>query len=82
MKGHRRPQREFTSQWVTGICSTGKRSRLTKISAKQHAKNMPGERMREYRCEECDSWHVGHLPRAVVQGQVTASEYYRPLAVL
>jgi len=36
--------------------------------------NQPG--MREYRCDQRDVWHIGHLPRDVRSGRRTATDIY------
>jgi hypothetical protein len=32
--------------------------------------------MREYKCATLDGWHVGHMPDAVKQGEITTREIY------
>lgn len=46
---------------------------MARAGARRHSQ---GEQLRPYRCETCALWHVGHLPRAVRRGDVTADEYY------
>jgi hypothetical protein len=64
------------ARWVTGICSSGKRSHADRHSAKAHARSLRGQHLREYFCDVCGGWHVGHLPRAVLQGMMSAADYY------
>lgn len=65
-------------RYVTG-CGCGKRGYVSKTSAKQAIRQIPpdGVRMRPYACPDgLPVWHIGHLPRAVRQGEVSASDYY------
>lgn len=32
--------------------------------------------IRSYYCDECEHWHVGHIPQAVRRGEYTAGEIY------
>lgn len=32
--------------------------------------------MRPYPCDLCTAWHIGHKPRAVMRGEVSASDFY------
>lgn len=32
--------------------------------------------VRPYQCQKCGYWHVGTLPAAVIQGEMTAAEFY------
>lgn len=61
--------------WVTGHCSSGKREHPDRRSAKAHARRMSGH-LRPYECGECGTWHVGHLPLAVIRGRSSAGQYY------
>lgn len=63
--------------WTTGSCLTGKREHQSRRSAKAHAARLRPERLREYLCEHCGAWHVGHLPARVRRGELTAKEHYR-----
>lgn len=64
-------------QWSTGACPTGKRQHPSRRSAKAHSARLRPERVREYQCEQCGTWHVGHLPAAVRRGELTATEHYQ-----
>ena len=50
--------------WTTGRCSTGKRSFVTrkagKMASKSAGKSGLGH-MRVYICNECATFHIGHL---------------------
>lgn len=75
MRGGKRKASK-SQDWVSGVCSTGKRSHTSRNSAKEHSRQLHGEHLREYRCDECSMWHVGHLPRAVMEGLMTARSHY------
>jgi hypothetical protein len=63
----------------TNECPSGKFAHPTRKGAKEHASNArrrTGEHVRPYRCPICDLWHVGHLPRAVVRGEVSSDQAY------
>lgn len=63
----------------TGYCSSGKRvypDRATAKTVAARAERGGRGRMRPYRCGECRGIHLGHLPGAVVRGEVTADEWY------
>jgi hypothetical protein len=51
---------------------------FTRNDAQRRDSNRPDIRghRREYRCDECGLWHLGHLPELVVAGVVTADEWY------
>jgi hypothetical protein len=60
-------------RWIT-CPECGKRAYETKAIAKRTAKFM-GDRMAAYRCQfGGPGWHIGHLPKQVVQGDVPRSE--------
>jgi hypothetical protein len=51
---------------------------IDRNDAKRRDSNRPdvvGHR-REYLCDDCGLWHLGHLPELVVAGVVTADEWY------
>ncbi len=65
--------------WATNSCSTGKRSWVSRADAKGAANRAARggfDKLRPYLCEECDCWHLGHLPRAVRSGAVGRTEFY------
>lgn len=65
-------------EWLPRSCD--KIPCLSRKEARREARRriVPnGGRMRAYRCDWCPYWHVGHLPRLVRIGQLTASEFYR-----
>lgn len=65
--------------WVTDRCSTGKRAYPERAHAKAAVKFMAktgNGGVHAYRCPGCDFWHVGHPPRALVEGRATAEEWY------
>ncbi len=61
-----------------GFCEThGKQLFVSRKKARKTARqiNQPG--LREYPCSEVDGfWHIGHLPKHVVQGRITAPQIY------
>lgn len=63
----------------TGECPSGKRVYLDRATAKRAAGRAARDgrgRMRPYTCGDCAGIHIGHLPAAVVRGEVTADEWY------
>lgn len=60
--------------------SCGKVAYLSRKAAKLNGSKLHNGaskgRMRPYRCPVCDLWHVGHLPRVVIRGFMTAGEAY------
>lgn len=68
-------------QWVDGRCPTGKRGYVDRAGAKHAARSLAktgSAGLRPYRCDQCDYWHTGHKPSAVLRGHVTAKEWYQP----
>lgn len=67
-------------RYVEGRCGCGKRAHITRSSAEEHQRRLrqSGDKgSRPYRCPEGNGlWHVGHLPDAVIRGDVTATEHY------
>lgn len=60
-------------------CPSGKLAHSTRADAKRHAlkhRLSYGDHVRPYRCDHCQLWHVGHLPRVVLDGVTTADEHY------
>jgi hypothetical protein len=63
-------------EWTTGRCPTRKREYLSKADAKLALRRMPGGRdMCAFPCSHAYGdtppvahWHVGHLPRSVING--------------
>lgn len=72
-KDYSRNSADGTIHWHS-CPSCGKRSYIDRRTAKRVAKRHQGH-LNTY---ECDSggWHIGHLPRAVMQGKVAAGQYY------
>lgn len=69
------------THWTEKGCPTGKRSydsRNAAKRAKSRNARMLGDRLSEYWCDQCDSWHLGHLPAAVRRGEISRSELDRP----
>ena len=55
----------------------GKKSWPTKADAKAMAKRTPrGRKLAAYRCG--DHWHLGHLPKPVVEGRIPREQIYPP----
>lgn len=59
-----------------GRCgATGKRMWSTRRRARTAARRVnPGEHMSAYRCDGCGWFHIGHIPRAVVDGVIERSD--------
>lgn len=51
-------------------CQCGKRCYASRSDARQVSRRLGGH-VDEYRCG--DYWHCGHLPRAVIRGEVARS---------
>lgn len=60
--------------WAT-CTHCGKRSYMTKHTARQARKLTSGHGLNVYRCDS-GYWHVGHLPESVRRGRVTRREIY------
>ncbi|WP_251153721.1 hypothetical protein [Cellulosimicrobium sp. Marseille-Q4280] len=62
----------------TRDCPTGKRGYMDKGDAKKVASAMrrEGTKVRAYPCDQCSEFHVGHMPKAVRDGEVSASQFY------
>lgn len=57
--------------YTVTACSTGKRAWVERAAAKtaaETARKSGRGRMRAYLCDECDRWHIGHLPARVRAG--------------
>ena len=77
-RGSRRGRRTQSSVlWSTGSCPSGKREYPSRRSAKVHSARLRSQGVREYQCEQCGAWHVGHLPARVRRGELTATEHYQ-----
>lgn len=63
--------------WTTD-CPTGKRGYAIKGDARKVASAMrrEGAKVRAYPCDQCEEFHVGHMPKAVRDGEVSAEEFY------
>ena len=74
MTGH--PERP---RWTGYPCPTQKRAffdrRAAKAAARSHRK-AGTTNMHVYYCDLCSHWHIGHLPAAVVRGEVSTAEWY------
>jgi hypothetical protein len=61
-------------------CPSGKFGYFTKAEAKTVARRLrklgDNRLMNAYRCGQCGLIHIGHLPRVVMQGEVTRGEYF------
>jgi hypothetical protein len=78
----RRGQRDRPAterQGYAAVCPVhGKRSYVTRADARRAARTGPVSGLREYRCTAADGyWHLGHLPRGVRLGHVTAADVYQ-----
>ncbi|MEU3013400.1 hypothetical protein [Nocardia asteroides] len=66
------------AQW-THCEPCGKRRYQSKAAAKQQARTHTGNygSMSAYECPAVPGqWHIGHLPRAVVRGEIDRTTYY------
>lgn len=65
-------------RWTTSTCPSGKRGYSVKADARRVASAMrrEGSKVRAYLCDRCPNFHVGHLPQAVRDGEVSAEEFY------
>lgn len=59
---------------MTGECK--KVSYRSKRAAKTARRRVGDGGLRPYFCERHNSWHLGHLPRAIHRGDVSRSEVY------
>lgn len=60
-------------------CNTHEKKAFTKSSAKKVARQMNEQGIRKYPCDADLTgtwWHVGHLPKVVREGVMTAAEVY------
>lgn len=54
-----------------------KKVRYMKRSDATKARQFIGDRgLRPYKCEPCNSWHLGHLPIAIRRGEKGRREVY------
>lgn len=65
--------------WATtyaSFCEThGKESWCSRKQAKRRIRDYGSTGMREYRCDVVDGlWHIGRLPKDVIQGRVAERE--------
>lgn len=65
--------------WTAQVCPSGKRSFVTRKGAKMAARSLtkagdPGTR--PYGCDRCGHWHIGHKPRPVIHGEVSAADWF------
>lgn len=66
-------------QWTHCEHCDGKRRYLSKAAARQQARAHTGDAgsMSAYECPAVPGqWHIGHLPRAVVRGEIDRTTYY------
>lgn len=60
-------------RFATRRCTSGKRSYESRAAARtaaKDAKKVGLGHMRPYFCQDCDTWHIGHLPRRIRRGGV------------
>ncbi len=50
---------------------------FTRRQAKRARRHLPSEHLRPYWCPAHLAWHLGHLPRVVLLGQLAADQVYR-----
>lgn len=67
-----------TADWSgSGSCPSGKIGYLARADAERATTDMrDGQKLRPYPCADCERWHIGHKPKAVIRGEVTADEWY------
>lgn len=64
-------------RFTVGTCpSHGKKIYPSRQLARQAIRTLHDRAMREYRCDEFDGWHIGHLPTPVRLGTATRDEHY------
>lgn len=72
-------KRDRPPEGVLNGCPTGKRAYPDRPAARAKAlkhRQWYGDHLRPYRCPTCDAFHIGHLPAAVLRGDVSAREHY------
>jgi hypothetical protein len=72
-----RGDKEWSSRATS--CPSGKWTYPTRTAAKKHSSRinrMRGDNLRPYVCPHCGFWHVGHKPKEVIKGTMTANERY------
>lgn len=77
--GNGSPVNHGIRSWATNGCSSGKRAWMGRADAKSAANQAARnglDKLRPYQCPECGLWHIGHLPQAVLRGEVGRSDYY------
>lgn len=72
MSRHRAKQGEHGLRGPVGTCSsTGKFIYPTRKLARQgRAQLVNGNTLNVYRCEVCQGYHIGHMPKQVRRGQL------------
>ena len=68
-------------EWVTNGCSSGKRAFRQRKDAKKVAGQMrrDGSRgMSVYLCAECEQFHIGHMPKEALRGEMPRTEIVQP----
>lgn len=63
---------------IADCAVSGKRGYATRREAKTARQQLPTKfkRLRVYRCGDCGSFHLGHLPLVVLTGAVPRGVYY------
>jgi hypothetical protein len=64
-----RPSGVYIPPPARGSCPTGKVQFASRKQARRGAKYRSIS-LSAYRCEDCDWWHLGHLPQRVRNGEV------------
>jgi hypothetical protein len=58
-------------------CPSGKVAFTTRRLARKNARRThASQHLRPYLCDDCRCWHLGHLPRIVIQGLIGADALY------
>lgn len=59
-----------------GVCpATGKQQFVSKRGAKMMRRVLRGESLAVYECQFCEYWHLGHLPAAIISGELGRDIY-------
>lgn len=64
--------------YLAHCAATGKRMYADRRTASKIAR-LHHEHMSVYRCEDCQHYHVGHLPPDIIRGTGTRTDRYRPV---
>lgn len=74
---HFRQGKESKTLFMTTCKLTGKRIYEARGDARTARARIGGRKMNIYRCDDCSGYHLGHLPRSVVVGELARDEACR-----